>query len=438
MRVTPPFVRHRIAHRPNLLRIVDNMSWLTLDKIFRMGASLVIGIWLARHLGPEMFGALSFALAIAGILAGVGSLGLQSIVVRDSARRPERAPRIIATSVVMQATAGLIIYIATIFLVLTIGPEDNLLRLLIVIVSAQMLLQFRSVLSYWFESQVQSRYTVAANSIAFGIASVLKIALIISDSPVAWFAAVAVGEAALAAAFLTAAFLKFGLGYQGMRVDLRMASYLLRQSWPLIISAVAVGLAMRIDQVMLGIALETREVGYYAVAVRIAEILVIPGAILASSVFPRLLSLDTERLNYEFVRLVRYPFYIILFAATILALGAYPLVSSAFGADFTPAAPALALLSFSIPFTYISIMSTNYLLRIKDQKEIFFRQLSGLMLNIGLNILLIPRFGIVGAAVATVLTDTLISVGMDLGRRRYRPLLALKIEALTGLRLRIS
>lgn len=435
MNITPAFIRRRIAHRPNLLRIVDNMSWLTVDKILRMGVGLVIGIWVARHLGPEMFGALSFALAILGILAGVGTLGLQNIVVRDIVCRRKRAPRIIGTSLALQAAAGLVIYVGVLAALAKLGPQDELLRLLVAIVSARMLVQCSSVFEYWFEAQVQSRFTVVAQVTAFGITSISKIILILIEAPVFWFAAAVFFEAVLAAVLLAIIFLKFGLTSPRPSIDFRMARYLLRQSWPLIISAVAVGLAMRVDQVMIGLFLETRDVGYYSVAVRIAEILALPGMILASSIFPRLLSLGAQRFHFEYVRILRYPFYSLFAAAAMLAIAAEPLINFIFGRDFAAAAPALSVVVFSIPLTYISVMTSKYLLMLKDPSEILRRQLAGLFINIGLNLLLIPWIGIVGAAFATVLTDFLISIAMDFGRSRYKPLLALKIEALTGLRI---
>jgi O-antigen/teichoic acid export membrane protein len=79
----PAFIRRRVEHRPNLVRILDNMGWLTVDKFVRMGVGIVIAIWVARHLGPEMFGALSFALAFVGLVGPLATLGLKQIVVRD-------------------------------------------------------------------------------------------------------------------------------------------------------------------------------------------------------------------------------------------------------------------------------------------------------------------------------------------------------------------
>ena len=56
--IVPAFIRRRIAHRPNLLKIVDNIGWLFFDKVLRMGVGLLVVVWVARYLGPQEFGSL--------------------------------------------------------------------------------------------------------------------------------------------------------------------------------------------------------------------------------------------------------------------------------------------------------------------------------------------------------------------------------------------
>ena len=88
MNIVPAFLRRRIAHRPNLVKILDNIGWLFFDKVLRMGVGLLVGVWVARYLGPEKYGLFNFAAAFVGMFIAVSGLGLQSIVVRDIVRDP--------------------------------------------------------------------------------------------------------------------------------------------------------------------------------------------------------------------------------------------------------------------------------------------------------------------------------------------------------------
>jgi len=88
MELIPAFIRRRIAHRPKLLKIVDNIGWLFFDKILRMGVGLLIGVWIARYLGPEQFGLLNFTAALIGLFGALAGMGLQGIVVREIVQDP--------------------------------------------------------------------------------------------------------------------------------------------------------------------------------------------------------------------------------------------------------------------------------------------------------------------------------------------------------------
>jgi O-antigen/teichoic acid export membrane protein len=85
MHLIPAFVRHRLTHRPNLVKILDNIGWLFLDKVLRVGVGLLVGVWIARYLGPEQFGLLNFAFAVIGLFS-VAASTVESMILDDSWR----------------------------------------------------------------------------------------------------------------------------------------------------------------------------------------------------------------------------------------------------------------------------------------------------------------------------------------------------------------
>lgn len=192
---------------------------------------------------------------------------------------------------------------------------------------------------------------------------------------------------------------------------------------------------MRIDQVMIGELLNDISVGYYSVGVRLAEIFIFIGMIVSQSVFPRLVSLNEGQFEREYIYYLRIPFYFLFCLSILVSFFSKDIVTIVFGAEYIESHIALSILIFSIPITYVSVMSFKYLLRRGQQKEILFRQTAGLIVNIALNLVLIWRFGIAGAAMATLITDLVISFGMDLGRNKYRRLLRLKLMAIFNFRL---
>ena len=110
MNIISLFIRRRIANRPNLVNIIDNIGWLFFDKILRMGVGFIVGVWIVRYLGPEQFGKLSFASAFVGLFGAFAGLGLQGIVVRDIVRNQTNNGEILGTAAVLQFLSGLISY----------------------------------------------------------------------------------------------------------------------------------------------------------------------------------------------------------------------------------------------------------------------------------------------------------------------------------------
>ena len=86
VKLIPDSIRSRLAQHTNLHNILVNISWLFADKVLRMGAGLVITLWIARYLGPEQFGMLNFAIAFIALFGAIAGLGLQGIVIRDVLR----------------------------------------------------------------------------------------------------------------------------------------------------------------------------------------------------------------------------------------------------------------------------------------------------------------------------------------------------------------
>ena len=195
MNLTPKSIMIRIKERVGLLNIINNLSWLFFEKILRMGVGLIVGVWIARYLGPEFFGQLNFATAFVGIFSAVGGLGLQSIVVKEIVKNPNDTQEILGTSALLQIACGFIAYGGCIFAMFWLRQDDLLTKQLIVIIGILMIFKSSDFVVYWFEAKVLSKYTALAQCSSFIIFSLLIIALIVSGSPLTAFAWALAGEA---------------------------------------------------------------------------------------------------------------------------------------------------------------------------------------------------------------------------------------------------
>lgn len=403
----PLFLRSRIEHRPGLQRALVNTGWLFGDKILRMGVGLFVGVWVARFLGPEKFGLFNYATAFVALFGAVASLGLQGIVVRDLVKEPENAEEVIGTAFTLQLLGGLLALMVAVSATVWLRPDDTLMRTMVAILGSALVLKATDVAKFWFEARVQSKHTVIVENTAFLMMAVGKIGLILAEAPLLAFVWITLCEATLVAAGMLWTYHRNVGTFTRWRPQLVLARQLLKESWPLILSGLAVMIYMRIDQIMLGEMLGDNAVGIYSAAVRISEIwYFVPMAIVAS-VFPAII--EAKKYNEDmYLRRLQKLYDLLAILAVVVAIvmtfSSDWVVVLLFGKTYAAAGEILAVHIWAGIFVFLGVASGKWLVLEGLQKNVFYRTLIGAFVNIGLNITLIPAFGILGAAVATVVS----------------------------------
>lgn len=431
--IIPAFVRNRIAHRPNLVKIVDNIGWLFFDKILRMGVGVLVWVWIARYLGPDQFGLLNFAMAFTGLFGALAALGLQGIVVRDIVRDPKSTNQTLGTAALLQLIAGLVTFLLIFISIAYLRPDDALSRSVVAILGTIMTLKASEIAVYWFESQVQSKYTVWVQNSVFLVFSAIKVAMIMQSAPIVAFAWAMLAEAAVGALVLL-----FVMGIRGPRlnqlaVNFERAKSLLRDSWPIIISSISIAVYTKIDQIMLGQMAGDEVVGIYSAAVRISEIwYFVPMGIMAS-VFPAILEAK-KRSELEFYERLQKLFDLMVTISVFVALPmtfmAIPLIQILFGDSYAEAGVVLTIHIWAAVFVFLGVANGSWFLVENRLLLSLHRTALGAVSNIILNLILIPAFGVTGAALALVISQALASFFYDGLQKETRKIFAMKISSL--------
>ncbi len=401
----PLWVRRRLEGRHNLQKIVGNTGWLLVDKVVRMGVGLFVGIWVARYLGPEQFGLLSYATAFVALFATVATLGLDGIAVREIVRDPASKSEILGTVFVLRLAGG----VATLVFALVSAPflrsTDALTRWLVAIIAAGTVFQAFDTIDYWFQSQIQSRYTVVAKNAAFLLTALLKVILLIIKAPLIAFALAGLIEIALGAAGLALAYRSHGQLLRSWRWNPSWARRLLSDSWPLILSGMVIAVYMRIDQVMLGAMIGDRAVGIYSAAVRISEIWYFVPTTIVISVYPTIIRAKQQS-NELYLRRIQYLYTLLIWTALCIAIPltflSTGIVTRLFGLQYTEAGVVLAIHIWTAVFIFYGIGKGAYIQSENMQLFSLVCTSSGAVANVVLNMVLIRRYGVVGAAMATL------------------------------------
>lgn len=435
----PPFIHRRVEGREQVQNVLGNITWLSFDKIFRLGVGLFVGVWVARYLGPVLFGQLSFALAFVALFSPVASLGLDAIVVREIVRLPDENNTTMGTSFMLRVAGSAVAMFAAFVIIFILRPAEDVTILIVLIAGATFLFQTFDVIDFWFQARVQSKYVVYAKNAAFLIVSAAKIACILAGAGVLAFAWMVLAETVLSAVGLIVVYLKHHHSIFRWKPAWPRGKQLLQESWPLLLAGVSVVIYMRIDQVMIGSMLNDAEVGKYSVAIKLVEIWYFIPAAIAASVFPALIKArsDNEDLYLRRLQLFYDSMSAIAFGiAFVTFMFSDFIIRILYGTEFTEAAPILAIYAWATMPVFLGVASGQHLVVENRTRVSLYRTSIGGLLNVLLNLVLIPKFGTIGAAVASLCSYTIATfvVVLFTGLQRDAAMMAMSLNPVRWLR----
>lgn len=393
---------------PSVSRVASNFAWLVGEKGITLLLTLTVSVWVARYLGPELFGVMSYAVAFVGLFQTFTYLGISGIAVRDLVEHPSHRDELLGTVFVLKLL-GALVAIGGIWIIAKYQTPSSQVRLLIAILSLGLVFQSLSVISFWYQSRIEGKYTVLPSIVSAVAAAVANVVLIQLNAPLAAFAVVLTLQHGLSTLGLFILYHSHGYSAAQWRFRASRAKALIAQSWPLILSAIGSVIYLKIDQVMLGHLSGPTEVGIYAVAAQLSEVWYFIPTALAASLFPKIIQFKrlSERRYHErmqwIYRLMAILGLAIAIAVTIMAT---PVITRLYGSEFSRAAPVLMVHIWACPMIFMGAVLSKWLVSEGLLVFSFTRHGMGALTNVGLNLILIPRYGAVGAAVATVISYT--------------------------------
>lgn len=386
---------------------MENISWLLAERVFVLAANLVVSVWFINYLGSASYGRYAYALSFIALFAALANLGLDTIVIRELCRHESAQGEVLSTAFWLRAAASLLTLGIVALAVQLIGAEPEL-RLLVLIVATSLLFEPAQVIDLWFQSRIRSKYAVLARSTVTVLHLGAKALLIGWGMPLVAFAWLHVGSVAMLGLCLGLAFLAQWPRRSPLYPRLGRARELLRDSWPLIISGLSVSLYMKIDRIMIGEMLTAREVGTYAAAAAVSEACYFLPVVLASSLFPIVVrtrelrgpELYGQRMQglYDCMTSLSYA---LALAATFFA---GPLVRALLTSEFHEAAGVLRIHIWALVFVSLGVARSRYIVAENLMRFLMLATVLGALINVVLNLWLIPRFGIMGAACATLIS----------------------------------
>ncbi len=391
----------------SFIKYFKNSSWMLSEYLLRVISAVFVTVYVARYIGPESFGVLSYALAIVSVFMALSRLGMDSILVRELSKNRDNTPVILGTAFWLMFVFAIVSYVVLWFITQLV-EDDPEIRLYIWIIASGIISQVFFVVDYSFQSQVQAKYSSIAKSVALGISSLFKVYLVYLEVDLLILTIAFALDFALIALFLL---ITHGLKQQPnffIRFDKSYVKPLLKSSWPMVLSALAIVLYMRVDQIMIKSMLGVYDLGLYSAATRIYEGWIMIFSIISASLLPVLVKLKAstpEQYEKKLSQMFSFMFWSAAVGAIFSTLFGYEIIFLAFGAEFVEPKTVFVfvIIMWSASFAAIGSLTARYLTVEGMEKKIAFRTFIALVINIILNMLLIPQYGIEGAAISTLI-----------------------------------
>ncbi len=409
---------------------MKNTGWLIFEQVFRMGLSLIVTSLMARYLGTQNFGLLNYSLAYILIFTTVSKLGIDSIIVNEIIKKREDTGKLIGTTICLRLLSSTL-SISLIFLIVRyMDPHDYTVQIITFIQSISLLMVVFDTIEFWFQSNLQSKYIVISKSIAFTIVSVWRLSLIFFEKSIYYFAVATIIEGLVISLFIVVFYFKF----KGpkIRFSFLTAKDLLSQGFYFFIAGLLIVAYTQIDKIMLGQIMGGTTVGIYAAAMTISSLWVfIPNAIIQSA-RPVIMISKTENEQFylkKYRQLYCSIIWIGIGASICITLLSKPIILLIYGNEFIESINVLIILIWSRIFSLIGTTRAIWL-TVEDlgRFQVSFVAF-GAIVNIVLNLILIPRYGAIGAAIATLLAEVISTFIALLFFKKTRPLFKLIIDA---------
>lgn len=402
-------------------RYAKNTFWLLSERIVRIGINFFVTIYLVKYLGPNDFGLLSYAISFVSIFSSFASLGMDSIIVRELVANDKMSSSIIGTSFYLRLISAFISILLT-AAVLFVSNEEFFTAVLILIISISTIFQSFNVIDFYFQSKVQARFTVYAQFISLIVSSALKMYLIIVEAPLVYFAYAIALESLIFAIGLYIAFNKNAEIKLKWNFNSILAKSILKDSYPLLLAGVVIAIYMKIDQIMIKKMLDNSQAGYYSAAVKICELWYFIPMAISNSIFPAII--NAKKTSEEVYKRRMQQFYDLMAWLSVgiaipLTIFAPQIIIFLYGTDFTPAFPVLQIYIWSAAATFLGVASSQYLVAENLTKISFFRTFIGMIVNVALNLILIPSIGIIGSALATLISYSLATFSLVFFKSSY-------------------
>lgn len=412
----------------------SNTSWMLGEKVISMVLLLLASIMVARYLGPDSYGLLSYAISLTTLFTIATHMGLHGLAIRELVTFPEDHRELLGTVFLLKIAGAVTAFTA--FMLFTLFTEEvgSSAFWIMLIASGIILFKPFEVFDFWFQSRVMARYPAASRGAATVTFTALCLLLVAAGAHILAFAFTYLVQSVITALLFLLLFShKSHLSIRNFRFRISKAKALLSQSWMIMLGALFAMIYLKIDQVMIRWIISTQEVGIYSVAAKLSETWYFIPSLVAASLFPKLIEIrksDNKKFLKRLQQLFDMLFMMALALAVLITFVSEPLILLLYGEEYKQASLILSIHIWAGVFIFMRAAFSKWILIENAIAFSLITQGMGAFFNIVLNLFLIPVYGGTGAAIATIISYAFASYISLVFYKKSRPVFLMMTLAL--------
>lgn len=411
-------------------KVAKNASWLITGRVIQMVLSFFVGLLTARYLGPGNYGLISYAGTYTTFFASLCTLGINSIIVKNFIDYPEEEGMTLCTAIILRAASSIASLIAIVGISFIADKGEPITQMVVFLCGIGMVFQIFDTYNYWFQAKLQSKFSAIATLVAYISVSLYRIILLVLKKNVAWFALASSIDYAVLACFLAIAYKKNSGPI--FHFSWTKAKQLLKESYNFILSGLMVSIYGSTDRFMLKQMIGEESVGYYATALTLCNMWVFVLSAIIDSLTPPIMQAHNENIdtyNKRNKQLYMIVFYISVFVSICFMIFGKLAIRILYGEAYIGAAMPLSIITWYTAFSYLGVARNAWIVCEHKQLYLKYLYLGAAITNVLINVVLIPRWGASGAAMASLLTQINTILVFPAFIKDLRPNVRLMIDA---------
>jgi len=403
-------------------KVVKNSMWMIASRIAQSILAFFISTLTARYLGPSNFGLISYAASLVAFAVPIMYLGIEKIFIQEIVKNPEHEGEIAGTAMLTTLISSVFCVIGVISFVHIAHTGERDTILVTALYSILLIFQSLDIVQHWFQAKLLSKYIAIILFFASILASAYKVFLLVTGKSVYWFAIYHTILYFLIAVGLLVMYKK--VGKQRLTFSAATAKRLLSRGKHFIPSTLLVVLTAQVSKIMLRNMMGNAALGYFSIAVVCAGITSFVFSAIIVSAQPVIFKNkedDEQLFKKNLSALYAIIIYLALLQSIVIFGFSNDIVSILFGSDFLPAIPVVRIFIWQAVFSFLGAVRNIWILSENKQKYLWFINLCGVAVSVLLNFLLIPIFGVEGAAISSLLTQIFTNVIMSYILKPMRP-----------------